>query len=241
MLHYAICDDTPTYKDYLVQQITLQDTAAQIDQFCCGEELLDHVLHKSDYEILILDIEMPNMDGLTLAHEIRALLPDAIIIFLTAHMKYLQQGYEVHAFQYVNKLDLERKFPSVLSEAIRVANTRDNRFITLSNYNSFIKLYHKNIIYAHHDSDYTDIYTDLESLQEKKLMERIGLSALFNQLADDRFVWINRSTFINCDFLLLVDGSTAILKTGEQFPISRRSLAQVRKRITQVLGIGDDL
>ncbi len=56
------------------------------------------------------------------------------------------------------------------------------------------------------------------------------------QLHDDRFIRVERSYFVNIDFVLQVSGAELILKNGERLPISRKLLAQVKGRILSLWG-----
>lgn len=63
-----------------------------------------------------------------------------------------------------------------------------------------------------------------------------GLQELMEQLHDDRFIRVERSYFVNIDFVLQVSGAELILKNGERLPISRKLLAQVKGRILSLWG-----
>ena len=63
-----------------------------------------------------------------------------------------------------------------------------------------------------------------------------GLQELMDQLHDERFIRIERSYFVNIDYVLQVSGAELILKNGERLPISRKLMAQVKGRILALWG-----
>ncbi|MBQ7432617.1 MAG: response regulator transcription factor [Lachnospiraceae bacterium] len=96
----------------------------QIDSYKDGESFL-----RSDipYDIVIIDIEMPRMDGLETAAQYKKLYPNSILIILTSHTEFSMDGYLVEAFRYIDKSRLREKLP----EALRSADKKltDHQFI----------------------------------------------------------------------------------------------------------------
>ena len=70
------------------------------------------------YDIIFLDIEMPKLNGIELAKQIRSKLPDVILIFLTSHNEFAPQGYKVKALRYLSKLNMREQLNEALSAAV---------------------------------------------------------------------------------------------------------------------------
>lgn len=115
MIYIAICDD----EEYVHHQITklLQTyadmTEVQIFCFSSGSELLEKA-KVIPFDLIYLDIVMPEQDGLTTAQLLREQECSAAIIFLTSYDDYLESGYEVQAFRYRFKPLDEEVFKSDL-------------------------------------------------------------------------------------------------------------------------------
>ena len=77
--------------------------------------ILYNKYHKNEYDAIFLDIEMPEMDGITVAKNLRKLHSDVPIIFLTSHIEYALEGYEVNALRYLTKPISPEKLKEVLS------------------------------------------------------------------------------------------------------------------------------
>jgi len=106
MLKIAICDDDlpelSIISGLLNRYKTEKNVAFMYDAFTNAIELLEAMkLHA--YDILLLDVMMPGMSGLTAAHEIRSFDPAVRIIFLTSSPEYAVESYSVDAYYYMLK------------------------------------------------------------------------------------------------------------------------------------------
>ena len=112
----AICDDEEIYRIELktILDKLLINVDYNIDTFDDGNRLVES-FKALPYDLLFLDIEMPKVDGITLAKSLRAISEKVFIVFLTSHVEYAIEGYEVNALRYLTKpVDIEK-----LKEVIR--------------------------------------------------------------------------------------------------------------------------
>ena len=101
-----------------------------VDAFADGRKLIER-FEKAPYEVVFLDIEMPEMDGITLAKKLREMDGNVYLVFLTGHVEYAVEGYEVNALRYLTKPVKEEKLKEVL------------RFVMEKNTKTFVRLYYK--------------------------------------------------------------------------------------------------
>lgn len=123
MYHFIICDDEQaqqlTNKMLLEQWADKQEVPIRITCFPSSEAFLFHYEEDKSADVLLLDIEMGNMDGVTLAKKVRSSNKEVQIIFITGYMDYILDGYEVEALHYLLKpVKSENLFP-VLNRAIK--------------------------------------------------------------------------------------------------------------------------
>lgn len=100
----AICDDDLVLNRKLHQFIfeTYHDIDLRIDEYRSGEEFLQKIsTSKLTYDLLLLDIEMDKVNGITVAKELKQLSPKTFVVFITSHDEFATVGYEVSAFRYV--------------------------------------------------------------------------------------------------------------------------------------------
>ena len=119
MIKIGICDDEQqmrkTLRQILEQVLQLRGTDHQISEYGSGEELTAGISYL-DTDILFLDIEMKNLDGIETAKLLRKKGMKGIIIFVTAYPDFVFQGYEVHAFHYILKPYRKEKIEEQLSK-----------------------------------------------------------------------------------------------------------------------------
>ena len=97
----AICDDSQRDAEYVLSLLTnwakKNQIAIQTECFQSAESFLFHYAEDKTYDILLLDIEMGKMDGVTMAREIRRENQTVQIVFITGYSDYIAEGYEVAA------------------------------------------------------------------------------------------------------------------------------------------------
>lgn len=102
----AICDDEIVFRKQLIESIDKyykNYSNLDIYEFSSGEELLESYDSGAVYDIVFLDIEMKDINGLDTAKIIRKYRRNEIIVFLTSHTKYAIDGYEVNALRFLEK------------------------------------------------------------------------------------------------------------------------------------------
>lgn len=104
-MRVAIVEDDTAYAQRLLLYLQRfsQENQVKISHriFCDGRELIRSYCH--DWDLILMDIEMPLLDGLSAAHQIRDIDCDVQIIFITSMAQYAINGYEVAALDYVLK------------------------------------------------------------------------------------------------------------------------------------------
>ena len=98
-MNIAICDDEPVFLKKLYKKLTdMKIPDCRIHEFTSGKELLKLYV-KGMYEVVILDVEMPDLNGLQTAERIRQIDKSVIISFLTNYAEFAVHGYDVGAFR----------------------------------------------------------------------------------------------------------------------------------------------
>lgn len=115
-MRLALCDDEKVFLNILVTTIREHTDVfeSETDTYLSGFSLLEALKSGISYDALFLDIEMGDIDGLTLAGKIREFLPNIPIIFLTSHTELAIDGYEVSAMRFLKKpIDKEKLFQTL--------------------------------------------------------------------------------------------------------------------------------
>lgn len=133
MLRIAIAEDDVTYirqlREYLDRYSQESSTPMDISEFTDGDELVDN--YKAQFDLILMDVEMPFLDGMTAAEEIRKRDSEVVIIFITNMAQYAIRGYAVDALDYVLKPVSYFAFTQRLERAIMRMKRRKQKFIVI--------------------------------------------------------------------------------------------------------------
>jgi len=128
MFRIALCDDEGPQRQFtsrmLEDYFARRDLTAQICEFASGRELLD-ALHDQRFDLYLLDIVMPELNGIQLGVALRDKDKDGIIIYLTTSPDFALESYDARAFSYLLKPVREEKLFAVLDDATALRERHD--------------------------------------------------------------------------------------------------------------------
>ena len=112
----AICDDSQADAEYIAKLVKewAKDRIVIIKSFPSAEAFMFNYTEEKDYDVLLLDIEMGKMDGVTMAKAIRQDNESVQIVFITGYSEYIADGYDVAALHYLIKPVKKEQLWSVL-------------------------------------------------------------------------------------------------------------------------------
>lgn len=236
MFNVSICDDRKYDIDKIKNALGMfskrKHVELSISEFSNPEMLMYEIEDGKIADIFILDVEMPNMDGFELADKIREHTETSIIIFLTSHDEMASMGYKSKALRYVIKLNLERDIEEALDSAIAEISNVNDKTITLHHYNDYWRIAYKDIICVTRISRQLVITTRLLG----DITDNRGIKEFFDMLSDNRFLFVDRSCFVNIDYISQIKGYSLKLTDGQILPISRRSLQNVKQTLLEQWG-----
>lgn len=112
MLKIALCDDDAVFLKELTGKIQellrFEEKNAAIASFVNPTALTASVASGDRFDIFILDVEMPQIDGFKVAADLRKYQPNVALIFLTSHLQYAPEGYKVDALRFIFKIKCRR-------------------------------------------------------------------------------------------------------------------------------------
>ena len=102
MIRIAVCDDDKntimTIEEMLLELSAKGNIKVRIETYSDGAFLLNDIRRGVEFDLLYLDIEMEQLDGLSLAREFRKDHPNAVLIYISNHESYLKELFEVDTF-----------------------------------------------------------------------------------------------------------------------------------------------
>ncbi len=226
----SLCDDNISERSYiksLVLDWSVQSGAyVSVREYPSAEALLfDYDDHCPD--ILLLDIEMPGMNGVELAKSLRARAEAVQIVFITGYPDFISEGYEVEALHYLLKPVTREKLYEVLHRAIlKISQAERKILVPYDGGETALSL--REIHYIEAQRQYSVIHA---ASGEYRL--KTPISELETRL-DEYFLRVQRSFIVNLREVLRIHRTEVILKSGETVPISRGMADRVGQKIIEL-------
>lgn len=225
VLKFAICDDNDTDIEYVRNMVT--EWAAvwpiKIDAFHSAEEFLFHYEEEKDYDILLLDVEMGEIDGVTMAKKIRAGNEAVQIVFITGYSDYIADGYDVAALHYLLKPVRKEQLFGVLNRAVDRLKKNEKEVVLKSGGEAYVVPVNE-IRYVEVRQNYITIYAKTEITVKQTLQA-------FAKELDERFFKLGRSYIINLNYIRRISKTEAVLNTGEIIPLPRGAYDELNRAI----------
>ncbi len=224
---FAICDDEATVIEYVSAIVT--DWAKEnghdirLCPFSSGESFLFSYEDENDYDILLLDIEMGQMDGVSLAKTIRKKNETVQIVFITGYSEYIAEGYEVSALHYLMKPVKKEKLYEVLNRAAEKIQ-KNERMLILEISGETIRVPFHEIRYIDVNSNYITIHGKEEYTVKKTLGD-------IQKELDERFFKVGRSSIVNLNMVQRVTKTDAYLSDGSIIPLPRGAYEPLNRAI----------
>lgn len=223
----AICDDSDVDRRYIMDMVRSWASAAghevQIDGFPSAESFLFRYAGESDYDILLLDIEMGAMDGVTMAKELRKSNDTVQIIFITGYSDYISEGYEVAALHYLMKPVNEEKLCLVLDRAAEKL-AKNERVLNFEVSGEMVRVPIYQIRYADVLGNYVTVHAQTD------VTVKMTLGELEKQL-DERFYRVGRSALVNLTQISRVTRAEIRLNDGTAIPLPRGAYEGINRAI----------
>ena len=223
-MRIAVCDDNPKELERIkgcfcrIQGYNL--VCSYFDSTSTVMEILK--TENSPYDLYILDIEMPGMNGLKLAKSIREKDSRALFVFLTSYTRYMKDVFDVVTFDFIEKPISDEKLLQILERAATYLNITSQHF-SFGYRASRYSLKYDRILYIEKKGRQALIHTFEDVYKTNMTLEEI-----WKQLNPKSFVHIHSSYIINLYNLDRKDNEIAIMRNGEKLHITkgyRRELA----------------
>ncbi|MGN1086684.1 MAG: LytR/AlgR family response regulator transcription factor [Porcipelethomonas sp.] len=221
MLTIAICDDDNRQISALKNMLTEWNSRIVIVEYNSAEQFLFGYADKP-CDLLLLDIEMGDMNGMELARNLRAKGDMLPIIFITGFSEYMGEGYDVEALHYLLKPVDKNKLFAVLD---RYADRhKADRIVILPVGDEFVCVNSDDIVYLEAFGKKTQV-----TLRDgKEIICTCGLSTTAEKLGNG-FVPCHRSYVVNIRYIHSISKTEITLDSGKKIPLSRRLYDSVNK------------
>ncbi len=182
-----------------------------------------------NFDLFVLDIDMPDINGFQLANRIFEEIPKACVIFCTNHDDLVFDAFKLSPFYFVRKSFLQDDLKSALRRFIKVFSEKKKEYV-LKNRESVISIPFSDILYF--EVNRNDLY--IRTLK-KEYRDRKSMKQLLAEMPPNCFIPINQNYLVNADYIKEISSDKVILKSGIDFRIPRRNSKEVKDRFALYL------
>lgn len=235
MIRIAVVDDNSnsinTCKEIIIS-MGINDFDI-IDSYETGEVFLNEVLVKNvQYDIVILDIDMPGINGFEVAKTMKKHEIETLIMFYTLHEQYVFRSFEFQPFRYIRKEFADKELPFALKQAVAKIRSQNRRTISI---NTELEV-HIVEISKIEAIEYYKNYVEIFIAKGTFYKTRKTLREMFDEIDDAAFIYVNKGAVVNLRYVKSVTPTDVILRSDKAIPISRRRYPEVKKHFYKYIG-----
>lgn len=230
MIRVAIVDDEMEFagqiKEITRQYFVARKIAYEAVIYQMPQELLWDMDEGQYFDIYLIDIEMPAINGMELAHAIRQKYHEPYIIFVTSHLEYSIRGYEYNAWRYITKNTMQETLPLAFDSLQERLSEKPQKFYVIEMHSKVTKILYHDIYYLHKDGKYTYFYTNqgMERAREP-------LIQVYEKLDDPAFQFTDRAYVVNLCHVMTLGDYVVIMRDGTEIPVSIPQFQKIKKAI----------
>lgn len=229
MIRIAVCDDQEMACQKIRDMILHgEEDRYEVDLFLSGKALLDR---KGKYEILFLDIDMPGMNGIETAKEIRREDKKVKIIYITNYAGFAGYAFGVHAFGYLLKPVREEEIKRQLNEALEYMEKEAHRsWMELFTTKGKIRIPVDEIYYFEYASRKLLVHTAEGTYYQKE-----KISECLERMRPYGFAMPHKSFVVNLDQVKSIRGYDIWMMDGNRIPLSQKKSRGFREELNLFL------
>lgn len=237
MLRIAICDDEKYYREKIMGMLKeelekreLRDYV--IEEYMSGTELLEEK-NFFVYDVIFLDINMPEINGMEIAERIRKARPRVVLVFVTAFIDYALEGYKTEAIRFLLKDMLEQSFSECIEAIIRKLSLQAYK-VKCNSKEGEKEVPIDRICYI--ESKAHKLLFHITGIETQQYSTYDKLDHMEEMLEGYGFLRIHKSFLVNIKCVDEIAYYAVKLKDGRQLPVPRERYQQVKERYYEIVG-----
>lgn len=228
----AICDDErqiiEDYTKIINNYLHEKNIVCSVDSFADGKSFLQIY---NEYDLVFLDYDLPDINGMDIARNIRENDGRIIIVFLTAYGEHVYDSFEVDTFRYLIKPVSEEKIYETLDKFLDIYN--HNRKIAVPTNTATFYVNADEVIYIEAAKKHTKIKTTGNEYIANK-----AISVYQTEIANPQFFRTHRGYIVNMRYISTVEKNTITLTNGEIVLLSSKCRDEFNKSYMNYLKYG---
>ena len=228
-INIAVCDDEDESLHMIQKELyhAADKLNIEIETYFYnkGKKVLDFIYNeKEDFDILFLDIDMPDISGLEVAKKLRQKNSDIILIFISAHEQYVFESIEYNPFRYIRKNRIEKELIPTLKAAYQRLEEMQDSYIIVKTGEAEVRVKHSDIMYSETSARKIGIHLK----NGEVLFVRKTIKELYEELNDEHFIKIHSGCVANAKYIGKYSNHDITLDNGEHLIVSRTRIKSVK-------------
>ena len=237
IINIAICDDEQESLDWILKELYKSannlNVTIETYPYTDGNKVVDLIYNnKENFDILFLDIDMPNISGLEVAKELRKKESDIILIFISSYEQYVFKSIEHNPFRYIRKSRIDKElFLAVKAACSRLEEMKDTHIVVKTE-DSEAKIKHSDIMYFETTARKVGIHLSNGEI----LAVRKTIKELYKELNDEHFIRIHSGCVVNAKYIAKFSNNDITLDNGERLIVSRTRMKNIKTTLMNFWG-----
>lgn len=235
-----LCDDEPQILQDFARQI--EDCAKNMAQTCQIQLFTDArtllttlqnveqiAWQEAPCDVLLLDIDMPQMNGLEVAKQLAGLQAKPLLVFVTGHDELVYDSFQYHPFGFIRKKFFAKEVRGVLEDCARELEEGRKHF-TFHAEGKELCLLRSDILYFEAEGNYVRVFA-----REGDYRFRSTLTALQNELESFGFIRVHKGFLVNQQAVKILSAENVELLNGMLIPLGRNYAETARKQLMRYM------
>ena len=237
MLRIAICDDEEDLLPVLKERICLcfehYQTEVSADTYNDGLQLREVINSGIYYDIIFLDVDMPNCDGIKLGTYLIQVLPDTCLIFVSNKESSVFRSFAARPFRFVRKSCFDTEMPESVGAAIQKINAPSSDEIVISSQSDTLRINPLHIIYLKSSNNYVTLFTKNDTYTVRRT-----LNSMESDLSGRGFIRLHQRYLVNYRYIYRLEKTRAVLDNQTEIPISRNHMKSAKETFQKLMHHG---
>lgn len=229
MFRIAVCEDEKAQSEYLNRLLEhwqeLSGKKASVDTYASAEQFLFETEERKPYNLLLLDIQMGEMNGVELARKVREQDTRVKIVFLTGIKDYAIEGYEVGAVRYLLKPVKEAELFVLLDKVYEEAEDGEEAYFVFQNGGTVNRVAFSDILYVEADGHYVVLKTE-----DREWKWKASFASVSPEFEAQEFFLLRRGLYVNLAKIEQIGKTECVLESGEMLPVSKSRYQELNER-----------
>ena len=230
-MNIAICDDDKYCREKITEiaeQYCRINNDVGFTVFDDSDSLIEKVKKNGGFDLYILDIVMPEMNGIELGSALRDLGCDGKIIYLTSSEEFAIDAFRVKAFNYILKPIKKDGFFAAVDEALEAVRKKKEKYVIVKTKEKSVKLAFDCIIHAQLINRAVSYRLTKGETVESVTVRSSFSEAVQELLRDRRFILCGTSTLLNLQHIASVESEAIVFSDGDKMLFTAKTCREIR-------------